>query len=339
VTTAQPESAGITATPQDHGGRLLIDGSLAFLVGVLAVLQARVNGQLAIAVDSGLEAAALSFGVGLVCLLLIVPLVPSARAGMARLISGVRDLVIPKWFLVGGLGGATFVAAQGITVPSAGVALFTVAVVGGLTAASLVVDRLGLGPGGTRPLNVLRVAAAVLAIVGVALAVSAQLGGESVGVGILAPMILAFIAGAVVAAQQAVNGRLAVSTKSPLVAALVNFTVGFTVLLLGAGLVEAFDGQAWVAPPAPWDQPGLWLGGPLGVAFVAIAAFTVRGLGVLLFSLISIVGQLIGGVAIDVINPIAGAVGLTWQTIASVALLIIATALASVGMRWGRMRS
>ena len=33
--------------------------------------------------------------------------------------------------------------------------------------------------------------------------------------------------------------------------------------------IEHALGHAWTAPPAPWESPVLWLGGAIGVAFVA----------------------------------------------------------------------
>ena len=264
--------------------RVLRDGSLAVLVGVLAVIQARINGQLAIRVGSGFEAAAISFGFGLVLILVVIACTPSARAGASRLISSLRGRSGPQlrwWALLGGLGGATFVASQGLVVPSLGVALFTVAVVAGQTGNSLVADRLGVGPGGRRPVTLPRVVAALLCIVGVGIAVSGDLGDARVSIGLL---LLALTAGALVAFQQGLNGRVSVAAGSPFVAAGVNFIVGTAALLTIATLVENFDGTPFVAPPALWSEPVLWLGGPIGVAFVTVAAFAVRSLGVLLFS-------------------------------------------------------
>lgn len=311
--------------------RVLRDGALAVLVGVLSVVQARINGQLAIRVGSGLEAAAVSFGFGLVMVTLIVALTPSARAGVGRLISSLRSAAgLPWWGLLGGLGGATFVASQGLDVPSLGVALFTVAIVAGLTGNSLVADRLGVGPGGRRPITVPRVAAAILCIIGVGIAVSGDFGDARVS---LALLLLALVAGGLVAFQQGLNGRVSVAAGSPFVAAGVNFIVGTVALLVIATVVENLDNRAFVPPPAPWSEPILWLGGPIGVAFVTVAAFAVRSLGVLLFSLLTIVGQLLGSVGVDVVTPTAGAVELSWQVLLAVLLSVVAAALAFFGAR------
>ena len=303
--------------------RVLRDGSLAVLVGVLAVIQARINGQLAIRVGSGFEAAAISFGFGLVLILVVIACTPSARAGASRLISSIGVTTDTA-------ASATFVASQGLVVPSLGVALFTVAVVAGQTGNSLVADRLGVGPGGRRPVTLPRVVAALLCIVGVGIAVSGDLGDARVSIGLL---LLALIAGALVAFQQGLNGRVSVAAGSPFVAAGVNFIVGTAALLTIATLVENFDGTPFVAPPALWSEPVLWLGGPIGVAFVTVAAFAVRSLGVLLFSLLTIVGQLLGSVGVDLVVPTQGAVALSWQVLLAVVLSVVAAALAFIGAR------
>ena len=85
-------------------------------------------------------------------------------------------------------------------------------------------------------------------------------------------------------------------------AAVVNFVVGFTVLFF-AVLVGIVAGILEVASfPA---DPFLYLGGPIGLAFIALAAWAVRGLGVLLFGLLSIAGQLAGGLTLDLLFPSA----------------------------------
>ena len=316
--------------PHDHGARAWVDGALAILVGLLSVFQSRVNGALAIRVGSGIEAAAVSFATGLVLITVIVAATPAARSGVRLLAQALRRHIVPRWIILGGLGGASFVAAQGLVVPTTGVALFTVAIVAGLTANSLVADRLGVGPGGRRPVTWPRIIAAGMSVAGVFIAVSGSIGRGEFAAGLLA---LAFVAGALVALQQGVNGRVAVTAGSPLTAALVNFIVGFSALFILTTIFELTDATALVMPPAIWSEPVLWLGGPIGVAFVVVASFAVRGLGVLLFSLLTIVGQLVGGVLVDVVAPIPGGTGVAAATVAAVAVSMAATVLAFLGSR------
>jgi len=50
----------------------------------------------------------------------------------------------------------------------------------------------------------------------------------------------------------------------------------------------------------------LGLGGPVGLLFIVTAAYFVAPLGVLLFSLLNIAGQLIGALILDLVVPTAG---------------------------------
>lgn len=309
---------------------------LAVAVGIMSVLQSRVVGALAQRVGSGFEAAAIGFWVGLALLVVTVGLTPSARRGAARLARQLRPpRQIPLWWLLGGLGGASFVASQGLAVPVVGVALFSVSAVAGLTANSLVADRLGLTPGGRRAITAPRLAAAVLALAGVVLALSGDLApvGQGNSTAAVVAVLVSVVAGGLVAFQQGFNGLVAVAARSPLAAALVNFVVGVSALTVVAVAAEHLDQVTFIPPPAPWDEPTLWFGGPLGVAIVGITAYAIRGLGVLLFSLLVIVGQLFGSVLMDLLAPVPGAAALTWATVAAVGVALIATVLAFIGSR------
>ena len=61
----------------------------AVLVGVLTATQARINGSLGLAFGDGLVAALVSFGSGLVVLIVLVVVLPDGRAGLVRLWHGV----------------------------------------------------------------------------------------------------------------------------------------------------------------------------------------------------------------------------------------------------------
>ena len=77
----------------------------AVLVGVLTATQTQINGALGAAIGDALTAAALSFGSGFVILLALSSLLPAGRAGVVRLIGGVRERRIPVWMILGGGAG------------------------------------------------------------------------------------------------------------------------------------------------------------------------------------------------------------------------------------------
>jgi transporter family-2 protein len=278
-------------------------GSLlsAGVVGGLVALQSHINGQLAVRLGGGLTgalvAAVVSFGGGLVVLCLFCLLAPHARSGVRRVVAAVRTARLRPWQMVGGSAGALLVASQGLTVATIGVALFTVAVVAGQASSAMFVDRAGIGPAGRRPVTPSRVVGAGLAVLAVGLTVSERLDGAAA----LAPAALLLaglplLAGAGGAWQQAVNGQVSV-VGGPFPAALLNFGVGTGLLVLFAALAVVFGGGP-ATPPATW---WLYVGGPLGVVFISSAAVLVRVLGVLVFGLCAVSGQVITALLIDLV--------------------------------------
>ena len=62
----------------------------AVLVGVLTAIQARINGQLGLRIGDGFVAAVISFGSGLVVLLILSVALPAGRRGARALGAGIR---------------------------------------------------------------------------------------------------------------------------------------------------------------------------------------------------------------------------------------------------------
>ena len=303
---------------------------VAVVAGIGLAVQARINGELALRADDGVAAALLSFAGGEVILLAALVLLPAVRRGIRRLAGEVRGGGLAPGYLLGGLGGAFLVLAQGLTVAAIGVAIFTVAVVAGQTMSSLFVDRLGVGPGGVRAVTATRVAGAFLTLGAVVLAVSDQLGTASV----LVLAALPLLAGAGISLQQAVTARVGSvagatnGVAGALPAALVNFTGGTAVLALVFAVEIAFRG---LPEPLP-AEPVLYLGGPVGIVFVCIASVIVGRMGVLLFSLAAIGGQLTGSLLLDVFVP-AAAGRLTGWTVTGTALALAAVGVAALPTR------
>ncbi len=274
----------------------------AVFVGALTVLQSKINGELGAELEDGFFAAWISFSVGLVAIAVIVLASPRQRSAVGRLRRGVRPadgtpVLIKPWFLLGGLGGATFVAAQSTTVQYLGIAIFTVSIVAAQNGNSLFVDRAGLGPAGIQQLSAKRIVAALIATGGVAVAVSSRLGDQDFALWALA---FALFAGSLIAIQQAINGRVAATAGSPWVAGLVNFIVGWLGLSVAVGIYQLISPHSFGQTQLPWEAPWLYTGGFIGVAFIVVAAAVVHSLGVLLFALLSITGQMVGALALDI---------------------------------------
>ncbi len=316
-------------SPARHGLAALA----AVLAGLLVSSQGAMNGELSGRTGEPLEAALWSFGSGLSLLTVLVLAVPSMRRGAVRIRTALRSGDLRWWQCVGGLAGGLFVAVQTSAVPLIGVALFTVATVAGQTANGLAVDRLGLGPGGARAVRATRVVAAALAVGGVTVAVSDRLG--DVGVAVV-PVLLALLAGALVAMQQGTNGRVTIASRHVLSTTWLNFATGAALLVVLAG-VESLSGAFTPRTPGavPWWA---WFGGLCGIGFVAIASWAVRHLGVLVFGLALLTGQLGSAVLIDLLNPATrGDVGP--RVLLGVGITFVAAALAGWFARPRRQRS
>ncbi|MGW0226829.1 DMT family transporter [Actinopolymorpha singaporensis] len=359
--------------------QLAVGIAITFVIGVLLACQSRVNGQLGSELHDGIVAATWSFGSGLAVLVIVAALVPGMRSGLRSVVaalragrarSGERDgrgaataspWALRPWQVLGGVCGAYLVVTQSATVGLVGVAVFTVAVVAGQAGSSLVVDRLGLGPGGRQPVTTRRMVGAVLALGAVVLTVSHQLGTPSTA----ALAILPALAGVGTAWQQAVNGRVARAAAGPpsdagvpdgagipgdrnasprsgskptgtngngllaaLVAALTNFGVGTAALLVAAAVDVGLRGM-----PAAWpSNPLLYIGGLFGIAFISLAAYVVKITGVLLLGLTSVAGQLVGALVLDAALPTSSA-HLTVTTVIGTLLTLVAVGIAAVPAR------
>ncbi len=326
--TARSQPSAPAATPAVRAaGTAVVVG-----VGVAMAAQARINGELASRIDDGLVAALTSFVGGLLLLTLLVAVLPQMRLGLGKVRAALVDRRLRPYQLLGGIFGAFLVTTQGLTVSALGVAVFTVAVVAGQAASSLLVDRAGVGPGGPQPVNVPRVVGAVLALGAVVLATSDRLGTP----GTLWLVVLPALAGVGIAWQQAVNGRVGAAARGvghPLAgmlpAALVNFTVGTVALVLVTTVEVAIRGLPDPLPTEAW----LYLGGPLGMLFIGAAAAVVPITGVLLLGLGTVAGQLIGALLLDLFVP-AGHGHLTATTLIGTALTLVAvTVIALPGRR------
>ncbi|MFD3462180.1 DMT family transporter [Nocardia fluminea] len=298
-----------------------------FAIGAGVAVQGRINGALGARLADGIAAATISFGTGLIALLIAFAVSPTLRAGFAQVRTAVSAGRLPPWQLLGGLCGAFFVAAQGLTIASIGVTAFTVAVVTGQLLSSLVVDRLGLAPNGRTPITPWRFVAAALGITGVVLSAGGSSVPTTVTTGVpdipALLIVLPALAGIGLAWQQAVNGRVG-ATGGPFTATLINFGVGLTALLLLDLFTLATTGLPTEFPTDLW----LYTGGLIGVAFIALAAVTVGLIGVLLLGLTSVAGQLVAAMVLDAAD---GRLSLT--TVVSCAIVLVAVVVASRSSR------
>lgn len=275
-----------------RGRRRALAVAAAVFAGVGLAVQARLNGELGARVGDGVAASLATTALGLVVLLAVVPGLPAGRRGLRLVGSALRTGGLRWWHCCGGVSGALFVASQGISVGALGVAVFTVSIVGGTALGSLAADGWGLGPSGQHPVSPVRIGGALVCVAAVVIAGHDRLGGQ----GTLVFVALPLIAGIAVAVQSALNGRVGAAARSAWPATLVNFVVA-TLTLAIVLLIELVvrGAPSGSLPATPW----LYAAGLIGIGVIAVAALVVRHVGVLVFGLASVAGQLLGALALD----------------------------------------
>lgn len=291
------------------------------VAGVLVATQSRINGELGQRLDDGFVAALISFGSGWLILLAVLAFSPRGREGMRRLAREVREGRLAWWVLLGGLGGAFFVLAQGLVAAIIGVAIFTVAIVTGQTLTGLIVDATGFAGVRRTAVGPTRLLGAALTVVAVVVAVVPRLSGADFA---FAAIVLPLLAGLAIGLQQGLNGRVRTEARSALAATTVNFTVGTAALAVATGIHLAMVGL----PEALPTNPLLYLGGAVGAIFIAIQAVTVVRIGVLVLGLCLVAGQLAAALVFDVVAPLGPSS--TSATVVAVVLAFAGVLVASI---------
>ena len=286
---------------------------VAALSGALIGVQSRANGSLSLLLGNSRQAALVSFGSGFLVLLVMAALSPRLRAGLRDIRLALADGRLPRWQVMAGAMGALFVIVQAGAVPVMGVAVFSVVTIAGQSAASLVVDRLGLRSGVRHHITPRRIMTAVVTVLAVAISVADRVEGS---VGWIT--VLAFLVGGLVAVQRALNAHITDYSGHSYATTWLNFASG-TALLVVANL------GVGAQPLQPLPGPERWFdytGGTIGVIYIALAAVLVQRLGVLMFTVTSVGGQLLGSLIIDLLFPTPG-LTLGWNVYAGIALSLL----------------
>ncbi|WP_181868970.1 DMT family transporter [Yoonia sediminilitoris] len=121
-------------------------------------------------------------------------------------------------------------------------------------------------------------------------------------------VMYAVLAGGLVGLSRQINGRLALST-SAMESSFWNHAVGLGFVTITALLIGGlFAGEP---QSAPWWA---YLGGPVGVVFIAAGSWLIARIGAAQTAMLIIAGQMISGVMLDLIlgapgNPLARITG------------------------------
>lgn len=138
-------------------------------------------------------------------------------------------------------------------------------------------------------------------------------------------LLIAFGLGVLVSMQPAINAQIAAILGGPLFAAGSSITISL-VMIASAWIVAGQDGQEWSKLlTLPW-----WalIGGAAGALFVLLAIVVAPKLGVAMFFVCVVSGQVIGAAILDHIGAFGMEVrSLNWSRVLGVLFVIIGAAL------------
>jgi len=274
----------------------LIFGIITVVAGAISSVQSRANGQLSLDIHNSLGAAFISILTGWTMLWILVFSRKIERASLKLLLLAIKNHELRRWEILGGVGGAYFLSIQSIAVPQVGVALFTICTVGGQTASSLLLDKIGLSMNGKQKITWPRVFAAIMTLFAVMISVYPDLLKANFK---LITVILSVIVGVVASFQYALNSRVNHVSSRPIVTTWLNFSVGIFCLSIALIVNLSRHGSIGALPTNIW----VYIGGPCGIIFIAVASNVVKHLGVLNFILFTVTGQLVGALLLDWLLP------------------------------------
>jgi len=132
---------------------------LTMCAGALTATQANVNGRLGRGVGS-LQAATISFGVGLVVVVALTVLFGGGLGPIAKAGS------LPRWTLLGGAMGAAIVVISLISIRVLGTGGLTAVMISGQLTLAVVIDRFNVFGSGYHALDATRIAGVLLLAAG-----------------------------------------------------------------------------------------------------------------------------------------------------------------------------
>ena len=248
---------------------------LALLAGGLLPIQAGANAQLSKSVASPFAATTLQLFVGAAVLLLIATV-----AGSLAALAGLPD--IPWWHAAGGLASALYVVSGILLFPRLGAVVTVGLFIAGQMLASVALDTFGvLGISG-QSFDIATAAGTGAVLLGVIAIVKGQPSVTNARpvASLPAWILLAFVAGAILPMQGAVNALLRADLGAPLAVGAVSFvvaTVGtVSVFLVAAIATEMPKPEMRALPSMPWWG---WLGGFVGAYYVVTVFMAIPEIG------------------------------------------------------------
>ncbi|MBR0374640.1 MAG: DMT family transporter [Mogibacterium sp.] len=220
----------------------------------------------------------------------------------------------PFWMWLGGFFGFILVTCNILAMPVIGSVQTVIFSVLAQILSGIVIDHFGAFRGEVIPATAFRVLGAALVVAGVmavsmergALRTPARADSAAAGKNKILYQLLALLSGVAIGFQVAVNAYLGLAIGSTFRATMVSFTGGVVttglvclILLLTGRLRSAGKNGVMRDGAAGKGSWWMWTGGLMGVICVVANVILVNALGTGMAVVVSLIGQIAGGIGID----------------------------------------
>lgn len=265
------------------------------LMGIALGIQTAINGRLKSFLTSSLLTSLFSFSSGALFLAVLM-LVENVAFGFSPQLF----LTEPFWLWIGGIFSITAITSNVYLFSVLGSIQMSILPIFGQVCTSLIIDQWGLFGAGTRPLNFFKVAGVLIALGGILVTNDAfKKVPQTKNSKRLLYQAWAVLAGALLAMQAAINGRLGSVLASSLKAAQFSFSVGAVVLFILVILRGISFKKIRPAIKQTKKDWWLWFGGILGGSYAFGTAWLVPQIGMGQLVVLVLFGQLFTSAMIE----------------------------------------
>ncbi|MDR0899725.1 MAG: DMT family transporter [Lactobacillaceae bacterium] len=269
------------------------------LLGSFLSFQSAVNSNLRKRVLSPFFASGISYFVGSLYLIILTLITRHTL-----LISSQTFSDNPWWIWLGGFIGVFGLPIGLVLFPILGATQASVLPILGQIVMGVLIDQFGLFDSAVKPLTWLKFAGIILVVFGMLIAtgfIGKHQDAKKVPHEIVW-QIIGVLSGIAIASQATINGQLGIALKSPIYSAAIAFSIGTILMNLFAtnwpkikvpfsNIKNAFK----IKPKQSW----IFLGGILGGSYILGTAVFTPMIGTGQFVVLSLIGQLGAGIAID----------------------------------------
>lgn len=269
---------------------------IGMIGGSMVPLQTSINNKLSVYTRSPIYTSTISFGIGMLFLLLLNAFTNPHTLTIRFLSEQSFDYY---WF-AGGMIGVVFLTGNLLLLPRLGASLTVVISLTGQIIMGVIIDMFGWFDAPVQPLTIYNIFGVTLLIMGIVLMNYAKRNPQQkVSISFYLWMLTGFIIGFGPPVQTAINSKLGQAIHSTLMASLVSFTVGFIVLLLIKTVLNTSFKLETKDETHGKLKPIYFIGGTLGVVYITANIFLMPYLGAALTTVAGMLGQMIIALIID----------------------------------------